>query len=138
MNAATGSLLKRIYTDPSSPASFSGASAVYKEDRKHGLNVSLAEVRKFLQSSETFTKHAGSRKRFQRSGLIAYSIDYSWQTDLADVEKTWRQNLGIRFLLIVVDDLSSFLWVKPLRHKSATDVTTAMKQILDTGRRPKW
>ncbi len=92
-------LLKSLWLQPKSPASFSSPYRLYKEAKKQKINVTVKEVKKFLQSLKTYTVHRFVKIRFPRASLIAYSIDYSWQVDVAYMTKFWRRNSGYRFLL---------------------------------------
>ncbi len=53
-------LLDRIYTDPTSPASFEGIESVYREARNQGggaLNVTQKLVREYLRSQRSYTRY---------------------------------------------------------------------------------
>lgn len=57
------------------------------------------------------------RRGFKRRRVIAQGIDYQWEADLADVQNLSESNNGIKYLLVIVDVFSRFLWVRPLRDK---------------------
>ena len=40
-------------------------------------------------------------------------------------------NIGIRFLLCVIDIFSKYAWVIPLKDKKVTTITNAFQKILD-------
>lgn len=46
-------------------------------------------------------------------------------------------NSGIKFLLIVIDIFSRFVWVQPLRNKTGKEVVEGFKQIVQKGRKCK-
>ena len=50
--------------------------------------------------------------------------------DLSDVNNIAKDNDGIRYLLFVIDIFSRFLWVKPLKNKTAKSVLEALKDVL--------
>ncbi len=83
-------ILKPLWLEPNSPASFSGASTLYKEARKRKVKVTLKQVQDFLRSQKTYTIHHAAKIRFPKASLIAYSLDYSWQADTAYMVKFWR------------------------------------------------
>lgn len=64
-------------------------------------------------------------------------IDYQWEADLADVQNLSEFNKGIKYLLVIVDVFSRFLWVRCLKDKKAQSVIDAFKDILDGPRHPK-
>ncbi len=45
----------------------------------------------------------------------------------------FRQNNGIKFLLLVVEVLSNYIWVRPLKRKKAYDVGTAFEYLIING-----
>ena len=47
--------------------------------------------------------------------------------DLADTSNISDDNNGITYLLFVIDIFSKYLWVKPLKNKTAKDVVKALK-----------
>lgn len=64
-------------------------------------------------------------------------IDYQWEADLADVQNLSEHNNDIKFLLVIVDVFSRFLWVRPLKDRKAKSVIDAFKDVLTGPRRPR-
>lgn len=64
-------------------------------------------------------------------------IDYQWEADLADVQNLSEHNNDIKFLLVIVDVFSRFLWVRPLKDRKAKLVIDAFKDVLTGPRRPR-
>lgn len=81
--------------------------------------------------------HKPVRKNFLRRHVIMRGIDETWQADLVDMSAYSKENQGNTFLLTVIDTFSKFAWAVPLKTKNATDVTKAMKYILDQNRQPR-
>ena len=50
-------LIRRLYTDPSSPAGFAGVQKLLDEARKHDHSITLSDVLEFLEGSRTYTLH---------------------------------------------------------------------------------
>jgi len=48
-----------------------------------------------------------------------------------------KVNGGYRFLLTVIDIFSKFAWAVPTKTKSGSDVTAAMRSVLEQGRQPR-
>ena len=128
-------LLKKLYTEPASAASFSSSDALYREAKKHDVSITKKLVKQFLQTQLAYTLHGNVRHKFRRSPIIAYRIDSIWQADLADFSQFFRKNHGYRQLLIVIDVLSRFTFVKPLKNKSAEHVLNGMKEIMTENQR---
>lgn len=76
-----------------------------------------------------------ARKNFQRRRTVIKGLDDLFQIDLAEFPQHARENRGNKFILIVIDCFSKYLWTRPLKSKSADSVTNAMADVL-TERRP--
>ena len=127
-------MLSSLYFDPNSPCAYAGASALYREARKHGIK--WPEVREFLEKQATYTRHKQIRRRFPRNKTVATGLDSDWQLDLADMQRLSRVNNGYTFLLVCVDVLGKFAWVEPLKNKTSVEVASAFERILKKGRWP--
>jgi excinuclease UvrABC nuclease subunit len=64
-------------------------------------------------------------------------LDDLWQADLAEFQLYAKENKGYRYILIVIDCFSKFLWTRPLKTKSSEDVARAMDNVFKEGRTPK-
>ena len=49
--------------------------------------------------------------------------------DLVDLQKLAKYNKGYKYLLTVIDVLSKFAWVEPLKSKSATAMVEALQRL---------
>jgi len=56
-------------------------------------------------------------------------IDKILAADLADMHSFSRFNLGVKYVLTVIDAFSKFGWVLPLKDKTGVSVTNALKEI---------
>jgi len=130
-------VLKKLYYDPSNPASYGGVKRLWREAQKEIPNLKLIDVKKWLRGQDTYTMFRPVRKKFERVHTLVDGIDEQHQGDLLDISWFSRFNDGVRFLLVIIDIMSRFAWVRPLRDKRGTTVASAMKSILDEGRVPK-
>ena len=130
-------VLKRFYYDPSSPASYGGAKRLWNEAIKEIPDLKLNEVRKWLRGEDTYTMFRPVRKKFERVHTLVDAIDEQHQGDLLDVQWFSRFNDGVKFLLVIIDVMSRFAWVRSLRDKRGTTVANAMRSILEEGRVPQ-
>lgn len=74
--------------------------------------------------------HKPARKNFKRRRTIIRGFGDLWQADLAEMQPYSKENNGNRYILMVIDCYSKYLWAKPLKTKTAEDVCFAMKNIL--------
>lgn len=125
-------ILQRLFTDLKSPSGLSGIDKLKKRS-----NLPESTVRAFLQENRVYSLHKPARKVYPRKATLANDIDYQWQSDLAILKKFAKFNNGYGYLLCVIDVYSRFGFIKPLKRKSAIEVTTEFEKILlTTNRRP--
>jgi len=74
--------------------------------------------------------HRPARKIFPRRCVITRFIDDLWQADLMDMQSHSRKNHGFRYILVVIDTYSKYIWVESLKNKSGEDCTKAMSNVL--------
>ena len=74
--------------------------------------------------------HQPARKTFPRRKTISLFKDDLWQADLIDIQSFSKYNHGFKFILIVIDTYTKYVWVQALKNKSAKQVTQAMLNIL--------
>jgi hypothetical protein len=128
--------LEAIYYNPSHPASFSGAKKLKFFLQKNGSDVSTYKIQKWLQHQEPFSLQRQVRRKFKRSPVIVQGIDDQWDADLMDMTKFSKYNDGIKFILVVIDIFSKYLWVRPLENKQGSSVEKALNDILHGNRIP--
>ena len=75
-------------------------------------------------------------KNYPTNKIIYDHIDEIWSIDLADFSdyKT-SNNKGFRYILIVIDNFSKYLWAIPLKNKYSQTITNEFSNILKTSKR---
>ena len=76
-------------------------------------------------------------KRNYPTNKITYnSIDEIWSIDLADFSdyKT-SNNKGFRYIFIIIDNFSKYLWCIPLKNKYSQTITNEFSNILTSSKR---
>lgn len=81
--------------------------------------------------------HRSARKNFPRRSVIIRGFDDLWQADLAEFIPYSKYNRGYKYILLVIDCYSKFLWTYPLKSKTGIEVSVAMSSILMNKRKPK-
>ena len=56
-------------------------------------------------------------RKFQRRRVNVNGIDEIWAGDLIDMQAFSKDNNGIKYLLTVIDILSKYVWIVPLKRK---------------------
>ena len=131
--------LHKIYYDPKHPASFAGPQKIYKVIKDEGkFNIGMYKIRKFLHNQESYGLHKPVRRRFKRNHVVSAGKDDLWMADLIDMVKYKDWNDGYRFIMLVIDTFSKYVWLRPLKQKSGHDVAEAFKNIFHSyGKSPK-
>lgn len=72
-----------------------------------------------------------ARKKFKRRRVVIKGLDDLWNADLAEFGEYVRENRGYKYVLVVIDSFSKYLWTRALKSKTGEEVTRAMADILD-------
>ena len=75
--------------------------------------------------------HKPSRRTLKRSKVYAPETDSLWEADSA------KENDGVNYLLVVTDVFSKYVWVRPMKNKTARSLLEAFDPILPEGRKPE-
>lgn len=79
--------------------------------------------------------HKPARKNFKRRRVIIKNLDDLWQADLVEMLPYAKLNRGYRYILVVINAFSKYVWAQPVKRKSAKDVAAAMKIILEQAKK---
>ena len=138
VNMSWENYLKNIYYNPSNPASLSGPDKLYQFVKKDGrYMLSKYRIRKWLQREEAYGLQREARKTLKRSRIVVAGIDDQWSADLMDMVKFTKSNQGVRYILVVIDVFSKYLWLRPLKDKKGSSVVEAFESIFQEGRTPE-
>ena len=68
--------------------------------------------------------------------VVYNNIDEIWSIDLADmIDYKISNNKGYRYIFIVIDNFSKYLWAIPLKNKYSQTITNEFLNILTTSKR---
>ncbi|XP_071575681.1 uncharacterized protein [Temnothorax nylanderi] len=119
--------LEKFYYDPQH---YAGYSATDNLTRAAKPNFSRNEVTRWLETQDAYTLHRPSRRKFPRLHYTVTNIDDLWEADLIELRNLKSYNDGYSYLLVIIDVLSKYAWVEPLRDKTSKHVTTAFQRVL--------
>ena len=69
--------------------------------------------------------------------MYAPEIDSLWEVDLPFVQDVAKENDGVNYLLVVIDVLSKYVWVRLMKNKTAWSLLEAFDSTLSEGRKPE-
>lgn len=128
--------LKKIYFNPKNPVSFGGAKRLWEAAKKKGYHPTYSYVQSWLRDQESYSIHKPVRHDFKRRRIVVANPDSLWDMDLMDLTDISEDNDGVKYLLVIVDAMSKFGFIRPLKSKKATEVRDAFKDVLLEGRKP--
>ena len=116
--------LSTAYVDPSPPGSLGGIAKFGKADK-----IPQRKEKQQLEQLLSYTLHKPRRRRFPTLPTKVFSINEQFVMDLVDLQKLAKYNKGYKYLLTVIDVLSKYSWVEPLKSKSATALVEALERL---------
>ena len=75
-------------------------------------------------------------RNYLTNKIIYNHIDEIWSIDLADmIDYKISNNKGFRYIFIIVDNFSKYLWTIPLKNKYSQTITNEFSNIITTSKR---
>ena len=76
------------------------------------------------------------KKNYPTNKIIYNHIDEIWSIDLADfADYKTSNNKGYRYIFIIIDNFSKYLWAIPLKNKYSQTITNEFSNILTESKR---
>lgn len=76
--------------------------------------------------------HKPARKNFKRRRVIIKGLNDLFQADLVEMIPYANDNKGYRYILVVINAFSKYVWAYPVKRKTGQAVTDAMKKVLSS------
>ena len=114
--------LGKVYYVPKHAAGHGSVSNLVK-----AIKTKKGDVAEWLSGRNTYILHKPVRKSFPRNPYTVTNIDDVWEMDLADLSSLSKHNDKLNYLLNVIDIVSQYAWSVPLKGKTGTSITTALK-----------
>ena len=102
---------------------FSGATAFQR-------TAPNPKIKKWLSTQDTYTLHKPIRRRFPRRKVVVAGLKQQFQADLIDFSYLQKYNGGFKFILVVIDVFSKYVYVECMKNKTSQSVITAFSKIL--------
>ena len=75
-------------------------------------------------------------RNYPTNKIVYNHIDEIWSIDLADmIDYKISNNKGFRYIFIVIDNFTKYLWAIPLKNKYSQTITNEFSNILTTSKR---
>ncbi|XP_011052509.1 PREDICTED: uncharacterized protein LOC105144945 [Acromyrmex echinatior] len=99
-----------------------------------------SEKRKISSESHRLIEelYVPAKKNFPQIRVIVRGYDDLWQADIVEMRPYSNFNRGQHYILTIIDVLSKYAWVVPLKSKSENETADAVVEIIRaSGRCPK-
>ena len=87
------------------------------------------EIKQNQQLAEEL--HKPIIRKFKKGRVYSSFKDNIWGADLANIQLISKFDIGIRFLLCVINIFSKDAWVFPLKYKKGVTIVNAFQKILN-------
>ena len=84
----------------------------------------------YLETNPSSNKYRSRCLRFLRFKTAVNDINEIWSVDLAYIDKLAKYNRGVKYQLVVVDCLSRYFRVEPLKTKYARETAQVFKKMI--------
>ena len=137
MNEEIDNYLNKVYYDLGSPPSYAGVEKLWNHIRKDGtrpggVNKDLLAL--WLDDQNTHNIFKTPKTNFPTEKIVVEYPDQQWEGDIMIIDHP-KQNKGFRYLICFIDLFTRYLWVRPLKTKSAGSATRALESIFEGGRK---
>ena len=83
---------------------------------------------------EIFSK--APMRKYPTNKIVYNHIGEIWSIDLADmIDYKISNNKGYRYIFVIIDNFSKYLWAIPLKNKYGQTITIKLSNVLTTSKR---
>ena len=137
MNSQDKEYLSDLYYNPKHRTAFSSGEKLWKYLKLHGKNITREQLDEWLSEQDTYTSHHPITHKFPTVPVVTSGIDDLWDVDLMDVSNLAVHNDGVKFILIIIDVFSRYLFAEPMSNKTPAETLKALKKVMTrSGRQP--
>ncbi|MCP4059790.1 MAG: transposase family protein [Pseudoalteromonas sp.] len=127
-----------LYLNTSFPGAYGSPKQFHHSLKSVGINVDFKDLRRLLlEFVPNLTVRKDRRRKFVRRLILPPSLDYLWVTDLAFFPQAILRSNRIGGLMVTVEALSHFCFIRAIKKKTAQECANVFKELLDeTERKP--
>lgn len=118
--------LKRSYTNLNFRGSFTG----YPSFKRAKKEYSATQIKSALEDLESYTLFKRVAKNYPHRITPVFWKNYQFGADLMSVQNLSKENKGISFILIFIDNFSRYLHFAFLKDKSADSIVRGLNKVL--------
>ena len=122
-------ILSKIYFNTNHPAAYGGITQLYKYAKQLDNRITFNDVKTWLSGQFSYSLHKPARKKFSRNKIFVKYIDEQWEADLIDFQNFAQVNNQNKFILIIIDVFSKYLFAYPIKNKTSLEVVSKFKDL---------
>ena len=124
--------LIKIYHDTRNPASYSRIEKLYNYVKSQGKKkISNKQIRVWLSKQEPYTAHRPVRRYFRRPRVLAFSKNYQWDSDTANMTSYQKQNDNYSYFTVFIDIFTRYLFTYPLKTLTGVEIVEVMQKVME-------
>lgn len=129
LSKAVDQYLQSLYYDLQKPGSFRSPLQLWRQVKKENKHkIGLTKIKQWLQNQDVYSMNKALRRRFKRARVFTGGIRDQYDMDLMDVSFHSKQNDGVKYLLVVIDVFTRYVWISPLQNKTSVSVLHALEK----------
>ena len=128
------SYLKRLYENVARPGSFQGPHKLLAtKKKKKKFKFTEKQILRWLKTQESYTVHRRPVRKFPRIPVIVRGLKDQYDADLMIMRDLASSNKGYKYVLIIVDVFSRYMWAAPMKLKNEKHSLQAFQNIFKEG-----
>ena len=108
---------------------FSKNLQIYKTE---GKGYKPKKLKVWLSKQEAYTSHYPARRKFKRPRVLAFSKNYQWDTDTANMKQYKKYNDGYGYFVVFIDIFTRFLYTAPLKTLTGKEMVYILNDLINT------
>lgn len=107
---------------------YRSVDSYYTKISQEFIGITREDVKTFVNSQEVHQIQAVAEQKIVHPLITTKPMEH-WEMDLVDMSEFESQNKHIHFLLVIIDIFSKFMWVRPLKNKTAPLVASELQNV---------
>lgn len=122
------SILTKLYSHAES--SRNGIHSFFDQVRQRVEGITRAQVYDFLNSQKNYQRFKPEKKKLPQSIIVKRPLEQI-QMDFIDLSNYEWVNLGYKYVLVLVDGFSKYVWLYPTKSRDAEEQKFALEHLIN-------
>ena len=123
--------LHNLYYNIKSPVAYSSYSKLYPQIKREAkYHITSKYLRNWLSKQESYTTFGPARRTFRRPKVLAFSKNYQWDSDTANMVKYKSDNNDYAYFVVFIDIFTRYLYTAPLKSLRAEEMVLVFQNLI--------